>query len=149
MKQIYLFLTLSLFTFLSANAQRTCMTEENIKALDAQWEEANLHPNPEFMETTLAPEFVWVHNHASMIDTKESTVKRSVTQKANGTSNTKSRNQSDVKVSISGNTAIVTGFTLVDRSPTPTNYHFMRTYVEKDGKCYLVGNHTMAVPEKE
>ena len=149
MKFIYLFLTFCLFTFLSANAQQSCMTEANIKALDANWEDANLHPNPEFMETTLAPKFVWVHNHASMIDTKESTVKRAVNQKANGTSNTKSRTQSEVKVAISGNTAIVTGFTFVDRGPSPTNYHFMRTYVEKDGKCYLVGNHTMAVPIEE
>lgn len=149
MKSFFLVILLSFITFLSASAQQTCMTVENIKALDAKWEEANLHPNPEFMEANLAQEFVWVHNHASMIDTKESTVKRAFNQKANGTSNTKSRNQSEVKVAISGNTAIVTGFTLVDRGPTPTNYHFMRTYVEKDGKCLLVGNHTMAVPVEE
>lgn len=149
MKPFALLALFNLISILSVFAQQTCMTVETISALDAKWEEANLYPNPEFMETTLAPEFVWVHNHASMIDTKESTVKRAITQKANGTSNTKARVQSDVKVIISGNTAIVTGFTFVDRGPTPTNYHFMRTYIEKDGQCLLVGNHTMAVPTEE
>lgn len=125
------------------------MTEANIKALDAQWEEANLHPDPGFYKKVLAEEFVWVHNHASMIDDKESTVKRAERQLANEGSNTKSRIQSDVKVAITGNTAIVTGFTIVDRGPEPTKYHFMRTYVEMDGKCLLVGNHTMALVEEE
>jgi hypothetical protein len=149
MKLFYLCLFLNLFTFFSSSAQQSCMTAESIKALDAEWEKANLHPNPGFMESTLANEFVWVHNHASMIDTKETAVKRAINQKANESSNTKSRAQRDVKVSITGNTAIVTGFTFVDRGPTPTLYHFMRTYVEVDGKCLLTGNHTMAIPEEE
>jgi hypothetical protein len=121
------------------------MNEANITALDAQWEEANLNPNPEFYRKVLSDNFVWVHNHATMIDDKESTVKRAERQLAGDGSNTKSRIQSDVKVAITGNTAIVTGFTIVDRGPTPIKYHFMRTYVEVDGKCMLVGNHTMAL----
>jgi hypothetical protein len=84
-----------------------------------------------------------------MVDTKAAAIKRAETQAANGTTNTRSRVQSDVKVAITGNVAIVTGFTIVDRGPTPTRYHFMRTYMEKDGQCLLVGNHTMAVPEEE
>jgi len=84
-----------------------------------------------------------------MVDTKEAAVQRAKNQKAQGTSNTKSRIQSEVKVAITGKTAIVTGFTVVDRGPIPTKYHFMRTYVEVDGKCLLIGNHTMAVPEEE
>ncbi len=123
------------------------MTEASIKALDAQWEENNLKPDPEFFKNVLADDFVWVHNHASMIDTKEAVVKRAEDQAAKGTSNTQSRIQSNVEVAITGNTAIVTGFTMVDRDPSPTKYHFMRTYVEIEGKCLLVGNHTMAVPE--
>jgi len=149
MKSLILSFLVSLIAFFSAIAQQTCMTAENIIALDAKWEMSNLHPDPDFVEATLAEDFVWVHNHASMVDTKEAAVQRAKNQKAQGTSNTKSRIQSEVKVAITGKTAIVTGFTVVDRGPIPTKYHFMRTYVEVDGKCLLVGNHTMAVPEEE
>jgi hypothetical protein len=149
MKSLILSFLVSLIAFFSAIAQQTCMTVENIIALDAKWEMSNLHPDPDFVEATLAEDFVWVHNHASMVDTKEVAVQRAKNQKAQGTSNTKSRIQSEVKVAITGKTAIVTGFTVVDRGPIPTKYHFMRTYVELDGKCLLVGNHTMAVPEEE
>src|SRR5690606_34896677 len=140
-------LSLFLITFYSATAQQTSITEASIKTLDAQWEANNLNPDPEFFKSILADNFVWVHNHASMIDTKEAVVKRAETQSAKNTSDTRSRIQSDVKVAVTGNTAIVTGFTMVDRGPTPTKYHFMRTYVEIDGKCQLIGNHTMAIPE--
>lgn len=132
-----------------ASAQTTCMTEENIKLLDAKWEEANLHPDPDFFESTLGEEFVWVHNHVSMVDSKGTVVEGAKKKKAAGTSNTRSRVQRDVKVAITGNTAVVTGITVVDRGPEPTTYHFMRTYVEIDGKCLLIGNHTMAIPKEE
>lgn len=141
-----------LFFFISSISvfsQTTCMTEESLKQLDAAWEEANLHPDPDFFESTLGSEFIWVHNHGSMVDSKNSVVERAKKQKAAGTTNTRSRKQRDVKVAISGNTAMVTGITVVDRGPTPTTYHFMRTYIEMDGKCYLIGNHTMAIPEEE
>ncbi len=147
MKTIYIYL-FAFLSYFSVNAQQLCMTAESIKALDIQWEENNLNPDPDFFKNILAEDFIWVHNHASMIDTKETVVKRAENQVAKGTSGTQSRTQSDVKVAITGNTAIVTGFTIVDRSPTPTKYHFMRTYVEMEGKCLLVGNHTMAIPEE-
>lgn len=149
MKSITLLLVLCLGFCSFTLAQNTCMTEENIKSLDAKWEEANLHPNPEFLDELLGSEFVWVHNHGSMVDTKDAVVKRAKAQKENGNSNTRSRKQSDVKVAISGNVAVVTGITVVDRGPSPTTYHFMRTYVNLDGKCVLVGNHTMAIPDEE
>ncbi|MEP1085411.1 nuclear transport factor 2 family protein [Algoriphagus sp.] len=148
MKVLSLVVLFSIFTYFGASAQN-CMSEANIKALDARWEQANLNPDPEFIENLLSDNFTWVHNHAGTIDTKEKAVDRSKKQKAAGTSNTRSRIQSDVKVAITGNTAIVTGFTVVDRDPTTIKYHFMRTYVEVDGNCLLVGNHTMAVTEME
>ncbi|RMA64790.1 hypothetical protein BXY75_1671 [Ulvibacter antarcticus] len=37
----------------------------------------------------------------------------------------------------------------MDRGPSPITYHFMRTYVEINERCYLIANHTMAIPEKE
>lgn len=149
MKQTYFFFFLCLMSFTSLTAQQDCMTVAYIKALDAQWEEANLHPDPDFFKRVLAEDFVWVHNHASMVDTKEAVVKRAENQAAKGTSDTRSRVQHDVNVAITGSAAVVTGFTVVDRGPTPTRYHFMRTYVAVDGKCLLAGNHTMAVPEEE
>jgi hypothetical protein len=149
MKSLTLGFLFSFIIIFSATAQQTCMTAENIKALDAKWEEANLQPDPDFMESTLAKEFVWIHNHNSMNDNKTAVVVRVKSQKEAGIIDTKSRIQSEVKVAITGKTAIVTGITIVDRGPIPTRYHFMRTYVEVDGKCLLVGNHTMAVPEEE
>jgi hypothetical protein len=149
MKSLTLGFLFSFIIIFSATAQQTCMTAENIKALDAKWEEANLQPDPDFMESTLAKEFVWIHNHNSMNDNKTAVVVRVKSQKEAGIIDTKSRIQSEVKVAITGKTAIVTGITIVDRGPIPTRYHFMRTYVEVDGKCLLVGNHIMAVPEEE
>jgi hypothetical protein len=149
MKLFGLFTILFGLTYFAASAQQSFMTAESIKSLDGKWEEANLHPNPDFMESTLAKEFVWVHNHVSMIDTKVDVLGRTKTQKANGASDTKSRIQSEVKVAITGKTAIVTGITIVDRAPIPTKYHFMHTYVEVEGKCFLVGNHKVAIPEEE
>ncbi|WP_339753243.1 nuclear transport factor 2 family protein [Algoriphagus aquimarinus] len=148
MKPTYLLTLLALAFCFSATAQ-TCMTEASIKALDAQWEEKNLNPEPEFFKNILSDNFTWIHNHVSSVDNKESVVKRAERQVANDGSNTRSRIQSEVKVAITGKTAIVTGYTIVDRGPTPIKYHFMRTYVEVDGKCLLVGNHTMAIPEEE
>jgi len=147
-KKFPLLILLSISAYFSASAQ-SCMTETNIKALDAQWEDKNLNPDPEFFKNILAPNFIWVHDHASMFDTKDAVVKRAEKQVAEGTHDTRSRIQSEVNVAITGNAAIVTGFTIVDRGPTPTRYHFMRTYVEIDGKCLLTGNHTMAIPKSE
>ena len=149
MKSLILFSLAGILAFSSVCAQQTCMRAEHIKSLDAKWEEANLNPDPDFMESTLAEEFVWVHNHASLVDNKTAVVQRAKNQKEIGSSNTRSRTQSKVQVAITGKTAIVTGFTVVDRDPSPVIYHFMRTYAEVEGKCLLVANHTMAVPEEE
>ncbi len=149
MKSFSLLILLFGISYFGAFAQNSCMTEASIKALDAQWEESNLHPNPDFFEKTLAENFIWVHNHLSMVDSKESLIQSAKRKKAAGTSNIRSRTQSDVKVAITGNSAIVTGITFINRDPDPTRYHFMRTYVEVNGTCFLTGNHTMAIPEGE
>ncbi len=47
--------------------------------------------------------------------------------------NPDSRKSKDVKVTVIGSTAIVTGVTIVERDSTSTTYHFMRTYVEIEG----------------
>lgn len=129
-------------------AQTGCKTAESMKRLDLQWENALLSNDSEFLEDLVANKFLWVHNHASLFDTKEAVVNRAIRGKAKGTSNTRSRTSSDVQVIVSNGTAIVSGFTMVDRGPSPVRYHFMRTYVSTKGKCKLLSNHTMAVPQE-
>jgi hypothetical protein len=52
-------------------------------------------------------------------------------------------------VVILGNTGVVSGYTVVDRGPSPVTYHFMRTYTKVNGKYQLLANHTMAIPDEE
>lgn len=138
-----------IFTFFSAMSQQNCLTKENLKKLDLQWEQALLVSDADFLNTLLADEFIWVHNHNSMTDSKEALVKRAADPKQKASGDTRSRVSRDVTVALQGNTGVVSGITVVDRGPTPTTYHFMRTYVKTGDKCYLLGNHTMAVPEEE
>lgn len=133
----------------SSIAQESCLNPEKLKNLDASWEKAQLNSDTEFLESILAKDFIWVHNHANMIDNKTAVLNRANRYKSLGTQNARSRMSKDVTVIVSGATGIVSGFTIVDRGPSPTTYHFMRTYVERNGKCFLIANHTMVVPEKE
>ena len=129
------------------NAQEDCLASENLKSLDASWEKAQLELDFDYLETLLADDFIWVHNHANTTDDKTAVLDRVKRNLDRNIRNTKSRNSKDVKVIIYDSTGIVSGFTVVDRGPTPTNYNFMRTYVKSNGKCYLLANHTMAIPE--
>ena len=147
--KIILFIAIILrISLASAMAQESCIDTGNLLKLDAEWEKALLESNVEFLKSILADDFIWVHNHAGLTDTKESLLK-SASKPRGGAANTKSRISKDVKVILFGSTGIVTGFTIVDRGPTPTTYHFMRTYAEVAGKCFLVANHTMAIPDDE
>lgn len=148
MKRMSVFLLLIIVSCTTKYAQAQDIDTEKLKKLDAQWEKALLESDADFISSILAEDFVWVHNHASMIDTKEALVKRS--KKANGaTGNPRSRISKDVKVIMEGATGVVTGLTIVDRGPSPTTYHFMRTYAQTDGKWLLLANHTMAIPKEE
>ena len=145
---IIIILTLSIFRI---SAQEGCLTFENLKDLDASWEKALLEINLDFIEKNVSENFIWIHNHASRIDSKESLLASGQKLIEDDTRNSKSRVQKDVQVLISESTAIVTGYTTVERfnGTKPTTYNFMRTYVEIDGECYLIANHTMVIPEKE
>lgn len=133
------------------SAQQSCINEEKLLKLDASWERALIEINLDFIESTLSENFIWVHSGASRIDSKESILKSGKNLIESNKRNSKSRIQKDVKVLISGSTAIVTGYTTVERfnGTAPTTFNFMRTYSEIDGRCYLVANHTMVIPEKE
>jgi ketosteroid isomerase-like protein len=144
MKFLPLLLTLLLSTF-SSLAQTT---QEQLVELDKGWEKALLNSEVAVLEELLAEEFIWVHNHASLIDGKAETLSRAKRIRAGQQDDTRNRTPRDQKVVLLGQTAVVSGFTLVDRGPQPTNYHFMRTYALVEGKWKLLANHTMAIPEE-
>lgn len=149
MKKIILILILGPMLGSMSFAQESCLTEKSLLALDLEFEQAQLDADLEFFNNILAEDFIWVHNHASLTDDKEDVILRAIRQRETGENNTRSRKSQDVKVIILGDAAVVTGTTIVDRGPSPTVYNFMRTYVEVEGKCYLLSNHTMAVPDEE
>jgi hypothetical protein len=131
----------------SAVAQETCLSPSAILDLDEGWERALLESDAEWLSTYLAEDFVWVHDHASNVDTKAPLVERASDPSYGTAGLARSRLQSDVESRVLGSTAIVTGFTVVDRGVTKTRYNFMRTYAEVEGHCFLLANHTMVVPE--
>lgn len=144
MKRITLFLAL-LFIPIATRSQTS--QEQKLLELDKGWENALLHSEVEFLETLLADEFIWVHNHASLVDGKEEVLNRAKKIRLGQSDDTKNRNSKDQKVILLGQTAVVSGFTIVDRGPQPTTYHFMRTYSLVNNQWKLLANHTMAIPE--
>ena len=145
MKFLPLLLPLLLLRF-SSLAQSS---QEQLVELDKGWERALLNSEVEFLENVLAEDFLWVHNHASQIDGKEEALNRAKRiQAGQQQDDTRNRSPRDHQVVILGQTAVVSGFTVVDRGPQPTTYHFMRTYALVDGKWKLIANHTMAIPEE-
>lgn len=124
-----------------------CLEPEALKTLDLSWEQALLESDLSFFKTVLSEDFKWVHNHAGTIDTKTELLERASDPNRGATGKPKSRISKDITTIIHDNTGVITGFTIVDRGPTPVTYHFMRTYVNKEGKCFLIANQTMAVPD--
>lgn len=124
-------------------------SQENLIKLDLRWEKALLESDVDFLESLLAEDFIWVHNHASLTDGKSQAIARAQRIQAGQPDDTKNRTSRDHQVAILGQTAVISGYTLVDRGPKPTLYHFMRTYTSVEGSWKLLGNHTMAIPEEE
>ncbi len=131
----------------SVSAQESCLDPAALVRLDGEWERALLESDADRLAMMLAVDFIWVHNHASGVDTKASLLKRASDPAVGATGATRSRVSSDVDARVLGSTGVVTGFTVVDRGSSPTRYNFMRTYVEVSGRCLLLANHTMEVPE--
>jgi ketosteroid isomerase-like protein len=142
----YLSLCFLLFLPLLSLAQSS---KEQLLSLDKGWEKALLESDVSFLENLVAEEFVWVHNHAGLIDGKEAVISRAKKIQSGQQDDTRNRTPRDQQLVILGQTGIVSGFTEVDRGPSPTLYHFMRTYTWVDGKWMLLGNHTMAIPQEE
>lgn len=138
------FLTLSIHCFAVAQTQT-----DQLLQIDLGWEKALLSSDADYLEDLLADEFVWVHNHAGQIDGKDQAVTRAKRIKAGQADDTRNRTSRDQQVVILGTTGVVSGYTVVDRGPKPTTYHFMRTYALINGNWKLLANHTMAIPEEE
>jgi hypothetical protein len=141
--------TLFILCLLSLTLLAQSQDQQKLLKLDLGWEKALLESDVQFLDNLLSEEFIWVHNHASLIDGKKEVVSRAKNIKAGQADNTKGRVPRDQKVILLGNTGVVTGITVVDRGPSPTTYHFMRTYAKVKGKYVLLANHTMAIPEEE
>jgi ketosteroid isomerase-like protein len=146
MKHLFLvsFFTLSLHYSSYSQTQK-----EQLLQLDQGWEKALLESDVAFLENPLTDEFIWVHNHAGQIDGKEAAISRAKRIQAGQKDDTRNRTARDRQVVILGETGLVSGFTVVDRGPSPTTYHFMRTYALVNGEWKLLGNHTMAIPEED
>jgi hypothetical protein len=124
--------------------------QQKLLELDLGWEKALLESDVQFLDNLLSESFIWVHNHASLIDGKKEVINRAKNIKSGQPDNTRGRVSRDQKVIMMDNTGVVTGITVVDRGPSPVTYHFMRTYIKVDGRKYLLlANHTMAVPNEE
>lgn len=136
--------------FISLNAFAQSPDPKKLLELDKGWERALLESDVTFLENLLADEFVWVHNHASLTDGKSDAISRAKRiQSGRQVDDIKGRTSRDQKVVILGNTGVVSGYTVVDRGPSPVTYHFMRTYALVADEWKLLANHTMAIPDDE
>ncbi len=131
------------------SAQESCRDPDTLLRLDSEWERALLESDAERLRALLAEDYVWVHDHASAIDTKASLLERASDPAVGTAGSARSRTQSDVEYRILGSTGVVTGFAVVDRQSGSTRYNFMRTYAEVSGRCVLLANHTMQIPDDE
>ena len=84
------------------SAQESCLTTENLKKLDASWEKAQLELDFDTINSLLAEDFIWVHNHANTIDNKNAVLERVNRYLKSNNQNIKSRISKDVKVIIFG-----------------------------------------------
>jgi len=133
-------------------APSSCIDPTEIRRTDQLYEQSLLTGDLAFLDSLLADEFVWVHNHANMIESKESLLERIRTSQHRLAN--KSRFSSEVVVRKKGSAAVVSGYTTVERhdefvrrtdAPQSAKYHFMRTYVLVDDKCLLLASQTMLV----
>lgn len=122
-----------------------CLEAEAVKTLDYQYEQALRKPDLVWIRECVAEQFVWVHNHAVLDETREMLLERL----GDNYQPPESREQTDVKVIREGNTAVIYGLSTVDKfsdGPRHANrYHYMRTWVSTDAGCRLIAAHTMKV----
>lgn len=146
MKKQLTAVALGLWMTATAQAQ-SCLEAEPLAALDARYETALQTGDVALLDQLLAPEFVWVHNLASMKESKAQLLARL----DKGPGPMKQRRSHDISRQALGNTAVLQGLSSVDKwnpdgeSFRTLRYQFMRTYVEVDGQCRLLAVQTQKV----
>ncbi|MDO3387605.1 nuclear transport factor 2 family protein [Gilvimarinus sp. SDUM040013] len=142
---MFRFVKYALLTFISPTVFADCLAPTELKALDYAYEQAIRQADADFLENTLLPQYVWVHNHAVVYETKSMLLARV----AENYTAPKSREQTEVSIRRQGNTAVVTGLSTVDKftdGPRRANrYHYMRTWVKTEAGCQLLAAQTMKV----
>jgi hypothetical protein len=151
MKKV-LFMTVCLAVFASSiTTAQTCLDNEKLAKLDAQYENALRTGDAKFLDNLLAPEFSWVHNLASLKESKTQLLARLRKPEEQA----KERRSHDIVFHRLGNTAVLQGLSSVDKwNPDgktfrTSRYQFMRTYVEQHGECKLLAVQTMKVWSSE
>lgn len=147
-----------LFLFASGflHASEDCLTVHGIANLDAAYEQSLVDRSVDFLEQTLHEDFVWVHNHAALIqDSKAAYLQNLRKAKKSGMPGASTKRKSTgTRILLEENTAVIYGFVDVERTdayvtqtgkPRKIRFHFMRTYVRTDGGCRLLANQTMEV----
>ena len=122
MNRLWMFAIILTVPAFSVSGQ-TCVDSEELARLDGEWEKALLESDTDRLAAMLADDFVWVHNHASSIDTKSSLLERSADPAVGATGGARSRVSSDVAVRVLGTTGVVTGFTVVDREESSVSLY--------------------------
>jgi hypothetical protein len=130
---------------------KTCLDTEKLVKLDADYENALRTGDVQFLDKLLAPEFQWVHNLASLKETKAQLILR--VQKPE--EQPKERRSHDISQQRLGSTVVLQGLSSVDKWNSDgktfrtSRYQFMRTYVEHKGECKLLAVQTMKVWSSE
>lgn len=129
----------------------TCLTVEKLLQLDARYENALRVGDIKFLDKLLAPEFYWVHNLASLKEKKAELLLRVGQQ----VEQPKARRSHDISVQRLDKTVVLQGLSSVDKwnadgkTFRTLRYQFMRTYVEHNRECKLLGVQTMKVWSSE
>lgn len=144
----FLYLLFGLSLCLQAHAA-SCLDQSALTKLDQQYEDALVNGDAAFLADLLADDFIWVHNLASLIETKSALVARVKTN----TENFKARRSTVLSAHRLDNTSVLNGTSLVERvngvGLRSSRYQFMRTYVVREDKCYLLAVQTMKVWSSE
>lgn len=104
------------FALVSVGAKAECLNEETLRSLDAQFEQALATGQLGYFDEALHADFVWVHNHAGMVQRSRQEVVAFLEEvSARTAESTQDRIQRDVEVMISEASGVVYGFTDVAR----------------------------------
>lgn len=151
MRQLPLLIPSLLLLLLAPHSYASCLEKKSLKQLDTHYEQAIRNGDTDFLSQLLKDEFIWVHSLASQTESKSDLLARV------GDKNYQkpvARTSERVAVLNAGSTAVVTGYTTVEKrngddSTRASRYHFMRTYLLENGRCQLLASKTGKVWSSE